>query len=101
MMKGHHVRYLQQFVHILPGDLVLLPTDGRCYQVHLGVVVPPRCQELARAGIPAYYYYYFDIPGRNWYENAHRVARHPASASAPSEVLAVDPDACADLDGHA
>ena len=44
MMKGHHVRYLQQFVHILPGDLVLLPTDGRCYQVHLGVVVPPRCQ---------------------------------------------------------
>ena len=72
MMKRHHVRYLQQFVHILPGDLVLLPTDGRCYQVHLGVVVPPRRPELARAGIPAYYYY-FDIPGRNWYENAHRV----------------------------
>ena len=43
-----------------------------------------------------------DHPHR--WRQAHRPAdraRHPASASAPSEVLAVDPDACADLDGDA
>ena len=72
MMKRHHFGYLELFVQIRPGDLVLLPTDRRYCQVHLGIVVPPRRPKLARAGTPAYYYY-FDIPGLNWYENAHRV----------------------------
>src|ERR1700752_1832605 len=42
VMKGHHLQFLDKFGHITSGDLVLLPTYQKRYQVYLGVVVPPR-----------------------------------------------------------
>jgi hypothetical protein len=42
LMKPHHVRFLEQFLSIRAGDLVLLPTYAKRYEVHLGIVIPPR-----------------------------------------------------------
>ena len=72
MMKAHHVRFLEQFAGILPGDLVALPGYRQRYEVHLGVVVSPRRQQFAR-GENGAYYYHFDVPAGEWFENAHRV----------------------------
>jgi hypothetical protein len=41
-LEPRHERYLEQFVPINTGDLVLLPAYTRRYEVHLGIVVPPR-----------------------------------------------------------
>lgn len=72
MMKPHHVRYLERFVLIVVGDLVLLPTSARKRnEVHLGVVFQPRRPRLRGTGTA--YYYYFDVQARDWYDNAHRV----------------------------
>ncbi len=72
MMKAHHVRFLEQFAGILPGDLVVLPGYQRRHEVHLGIAVPPRRSEFSRGGGGAYYYH-FDISACEWFENAHRV----------------------------
>ena len=64
MIKAHHLRFLEQFRMIKPGDLVLLPTYQRRFHVHVGVVIPPR-DPAKRTGAGAYYYF-FDIPGGNW-----------------------------------
>lgn len=73
VMKRHHIRFLEEFVQIIPGDLVLLPTYQKRYETHLGVVIPPRRATITGGRFQTPYYYYFDIPSRNWYENAHRV----------------------------
>jgi hypothetical protein len=73
------VGYLEQFVRIPPGDLVLLPikpSPRNTYNVHLGVVVSPR--GLASSAVPrgvgsSAYYYFHDILAGHWYENAHRI----------------------------
>lgn len=72
MLKAHHVRYLERFVRIVGGDLVLLPTSARKrYEVHVGVVIQPKRPQPEGTGTA--YYYYFDIQARDWYDNAHRV----------------------------
>jgi hypothetical protein len=73
MMKDHHAQFLDQFVRIEVGDLVLLPTYQKRCQVYLGVVVSSRRkQESLRSGGLAYDYH-FDISAGDWFENAHRV----------------------------
>jgi hypothetical protein len=82
MMNEHHVQFLEQFARIEVGDLVLLPTYRRRYQVHLGVVVPPRrkAERVGKGGVA--YHYHFDLLAGDWFENAHRVdvnwAKRPA-----------------------
>jgi len=73
-MKQHHVRFLEQFVSVALGDLVLLPTYQKRYQVYLGIVVRPRRLGNAdRTQNTVAYYYHFDLAGGDWYDNAHRV----------------------------
>jgi len=69
-LKPYHVRYLEEFLSIRPGDLVLLPTYVQQYEVHLGVVIPQR-NAAGRAGTA--YYYHYDVAAGDWFENAHRV----------------------------
>ena len=71
-IKFHHVGYLEQFSSIIIGDIVLLPTYRKHYEVHLGIVISPR-QETKYDQIGLAYYYYYDISKGDWYDNAHRV----------------------------
>jgi hypothetical protein len=73
MMREHHLHFLEQFVEIEPGDVVLVPTYQTRYQVYLGVVVRPRRPEVHLDGIAPAYYYHFDIAAGDWFDNAHRV----------------------------
>jgi len=72
MMKPHHIRFLEHFVDIMPGDLVLVPSYAKRYEVHLGVAVPAMRPQPGTPGTTAYYYY-FEIETGDWYENAHRI----------------------------
>jgi hypothetical protein len=69
MMKHHHLQFLERFAGIDVGDIVLLPTYQQRYEVHLGVVIPPRRSPDEREA----YYYYFHFKSGDWYDNAHRV----------------------------
>lgn len=72
LFQPHQGRYLEQFAAINSGDLILLPAYTRRYDVHLGIVVPPR--QPARAGRwRTAYYYHYDIQNREWFDCAHRV----------------------------
>jgi hypothetical protein len=73
MMKEHHVRFLEQFVPISIGDLVLLPAYQKRYQAYLGIVIAPRRQSGGAATNACAYYYHFDIASGDWFDNAHRV----------------------------
>ena len=79
LMQPHQVGYLEQFVSIGVGDIVVIPTYQNQYEVYLGVVIPPRNGVPGAAGRA--YYYHFDIPAGDFFENAHRVdvnwARNP------------------------
>lgn len=71
MMRKHHVRLLEQFFLIDVGDLVVLPSYKKQYEVHIGVVISPWRPQSGRTG--AAYYYYVDIEAGDWYDTAHRV----------------------------
>jgi hypothetical protein len=72
VIQPHHLRFLEQFRDIEIGDIVLLPSYAKRYEVYIGEVVPPR---IARAfpRTTGAYYYYFDVAKGDWFENAHRV----------------------------
>lgn len=72
LIKQHHVGFLEQFLDIEVGDLVLLPTYGNRYEVHIGEVIQRRGAKASAHNQEAYYYF-FDIAAGDWFDNAHRV----------------------------
>ncbi len=71
LMKPNHVRLLERFFVINVGDLVVLPSPKKQYEVHIGVVLSPWRPQSGRSG--SAYYYYVDIEAGDWYDMAHRV----------------------------
>jgi hypothetical protein len=86
-LSSLHVGYLEQFAGIRTGDLVVIPADREKYDVHMGIVQRNSNQPVGMPGWAPYFYYY-DVPAGDWYENAHRipVQWQGTSASAPSIV---------------
>jgi hypothetical protein len=64
---------LEEFRSIKPGDVVLLPTYQRRYEVHLGAAIAPRDASKRSRLDGGAYYYFFDIAAGDWYDNAHRI----------------------------
>lgn len=58
--QEHHLTYLQAFLCMEFGDLVLTPAGSEKGVVYIGRVVGP-------------YYYHYDTSLGDWFENAHRV----------------------------
>lgn len=86
-LESRYQDYLTQFASIRTGDLILLPADAAQYEVHIGVVVlRDRITRQITSRTPGQkaYYYYHDIPNRQWYECAHRVDVAWAADSAGS-----------------
>lgn len=71
-LNDDKIRNHEQFALIEVGDIILIPTGLRRYQVHLGVAKPPRMGVNLAAPHRAYYYFY-NIASGDWYENAHRI----------------------------
>ena len=72
VIQQHHLRLLERFREIAVGDIVLLPTYAKRYEVHIGEVIAPRFAPTSPQ-ITGPYYYYFDVANGDWFENAHRV----------------------------
>ena len=74
--KDVHESYLEKLASIQTGDVVVIPADREEHDVHIGTVVlrlaPDRQVTCVRPGLAAYYYRY-NVPSGNWFENAHRV----------------------------
>lgn len=85
LMRPPHVRLLEQFFTIKVGDLVVLPSYEKQYEVHVGVVIPPWRPQLGRSGTA--YYYYVDIAAGDWYDTAHRVDVEWAKGSKGRPIL--------------
>ena len=93
MMQPRYIRYLEHFLSIRVGDVIVIPAYREKYDVHIGVIVPPRRIEPTRPtpapGWGAYYYHY-DIAAGDWYESAHRVdVRWYRTATGTPEIVCV------------
>jgi hypothetical protein len=92
-LSSRSMSYLEHFVSIRVGDVIVIPAFREKYDVHVGVVIPPRRTEpprpLSARGWSAYYYHY-DIAAGDWYENAHRVdVTWKRTASGGFEILSL------------
>lgn len=76
MMRPLYIGYLEHFVSIRVGDVIVIPAYREKHDVYVGKVIPRRRAEPNRpAPAPGWsaYYYHYNIAAGDWYENAHRV----------------------------
>src|SRR4051812_7955233 len=73
---SRYARYLEQFLEIRTGDIVVMPSGLGRFSVHIGSVVirEPSSRRIrtVRPRLPAYSYHY-DVSCHQWFETAHRV----------------------------
>lgn len=73
---SRYQRYLEQFLEIQTGDIVVMPSGLNRFSIHVGAVVlreaSSRQIRTVRPRLPAYSYHY-DVSCRVWFETAHRV----------------------------
>lgn len=77
---SRYIGYLEGFLTIRAGDIVLMPADRVKYDVHIGVVGKPE----GDAPFSTPYFYCYDATRGDVFENAHRIpvswARNPSGA---------------------